>query len=136
MFKNEWPLFVGVASNARGISTYRQFLLLILKAAMGIMAIAAVHSALKHFVTERFRELCLRFGVARDAKLWFAVLQHCPISQVRPLCRRFANQSNRPGTLMTEAGTVGGMAVGTSDIVSPVFTAAEIVVIFLARMAC
>ena len=57
VFKDEWPLFVGVTFNAGRIRPDRQIRLFVLKSAVGIMTIAAFDGAFHNFVMKRLTEL-------------------------------------------------------------------------------
>lgn len=76
VFKNEWPLFVGVAFNAGGIGAGRESGLFQLKTAVRIVAIAALQRAFKHFVMKGCVELMFDFSVAAQAELRVIHLQH------------------------------------------------------------
>lgn len=132
MFENERSLLVGVTFHAGLVRANGHLCLFLIKTAVRVVTIAAVHRALKHFVTERLRELSLNLSVAAHAELRFAVLKHRPICLVGPLCRCPAYLNDRTGTLRCEGGPVSGMAVGASYVVAPVVAAAEIIVVFLA----
>jgi hypothetical protein len=54
MLENERPLLIAVTADAGLVSADRKPGLFLFKAAVRIMAIAARHRALKHFVPERF----------------------------------------------------------------------------------
>ena len=69
VLKNERALFVTVALHAGCVGAHCELGLLLFEPAVRIVTIAAAHRALEHFVSERFAELCSRFGVARHAKL-------------------------------------------------------------------
>ena len=106
MFENEWSLFVGVTFHTCLIGAYCHLCLLLVEPAVRIVAIAAVHRALKHFVTERLRELSLNLSVAGHAELRFAVLKHRPICLVGPLRRCRAYLNDRADSLWCESGPV------------------------------
>jgi len=61
VFENERALFVGVTTNARRVGANGEPGLLGFKAAVRIVAIAAVHCAFEDLVVERLAELCLCF---------------------------------------------------------------------------
>ena len=61
MFENERALFVGVTTNACRVGTHGQPGLLGFKAAVRIVAIAAVHCAFEDLVVKRLAELSLCF---------------------------------------------------------------------------
>ena len=73
VFVNEWTLFVGMALNACGVATYGQPGLLCFKAAVSVVAIAAVHRPLKYLVMERFHELGFGFVMTRHTQLRLAL---------------------------------------------------------------
>ena len=74
MFEDERSLLVGVAFDARLVRAHGHLGLLLIEAAVRVVAIAAIHRALKHFVTEWLRELSVDLGVAGHTKLRLAVL--------------------------------------------------------------
>src|SRR4051794_26393173 len=64
VFEHERSLLVRVALDAGGVRTDREFGLLLLEAAVRIVAIAARHGPLEHFVVKRFAELRFYLRVA------------------------------------------------------------------------
>src|SRR5690242_7958380 len=59
VFENERPLFVRVALDTRSVGTIGKLGLFGLKATVGVVAVAAFHHALGHFVVKRFVEFGL-----------------------------------------------------------------------------
>ncbi len=72
VFVNKRPLLVSVAFDARRIRSNGELCLLVLETTVRIMAVAAVHRALKNTMPERLVELCPDLGVARNTKGGFA----------------------------------------------------------------
>ena len=135
MFVSERPLHLGVAFYTCLFGAKCKPRLLLLKAPVRVVAVAAVHRSFKHLVVERLRELCFHFGMAAYAKLRLTVLEQRTGRQVRPLCSSFANECDRPGLLIAEARAVGRVAVCTTYVVPPVVAPAEIIVVFLSCVA-
>ena len=67
VFIDERPLFVSVAFYTGSIGSNRKFGLLVLKTAVWIVTIAAIHRAFQNAMSERFAELCLDLAMASDA---------------------------------------------------------------------
>ena len=128
MFEYEWPLLVGMAFDTGRIAADRQFRLFGFESAMCVMAIAALHRSLKNLVVKRFAELTLRFGMATDAQLRFALLQHR--DGCRVLFRRFVDERSRSGHHVLFARAMRSVTIGTTNVVPPVFSATEIIVTF------
>lgn len=134
MLKGEWALHLGMAAHARLVRSDGESRLLVLKTSVRIVAVAAVHCSFENFVTERLRELSFGFCVAAHAELGLAVLQHRPIREVRSLSRRTADERDRSRTLRAEGRSVSRVAVGAADVVLPVISTAEIIVILFSRV--
>ena len=83
---NKRTLFVCVTLDASCIGAGRQSRLLEFKAAMRIVAIAALHRAFQHFVMERQVELVLGFAVTTKTELGLALLEQFYICKARLLC--------------------------------------------------
>ena len=128
VFEHERALLIGVALHAGLIGADSKSCLLLFEAAVGIMAIAAAHGPFEHFVAEGFRELRFHLAVARKTELRFVVLEHCPGCKVRPLSGNSTYEGDRARLVIRVVRAVGGVAVGTADVVSPVVAAAEVVV--------
>ena len=86
MLVNERALFVSVTLDARGISASREPRLFQLKAAVWVVAVAALHRAFEHFVMERQVELVLGFAVTTEAELWLALLEQTYVGKAWLLC--------------------------------------------------
>ena len=86
MLVNERALFVSVTLDARGISASREPRLFQLKAAVWVVAVAALHRAFEHFVMERQVELVLGFAVTTQAKLRLALFEQPNVGKARLLC--------------------------------------------------
>lgn len=135
MFISERPLHLGVAFHTCLCGAKCKPSLFLLKAAVRIMAVAAVHRSFKHLVVEGLRELCFHFGVAANAKLRLTVLKHCAGRKVRPLCCRLADKCNRAGLLVAKARAMGRVAVSTTYVVTPVVAPSEIIMVFFSCVA-
>ena len=135
VFENERPLLIAVASDTRCVGPHGELGLFLFEAAVRVMAVAARHRTFKNFVPERFAELCSGLGVAPHAKLRLVRSQHCFGSLTWFLCGDIADQRCRSVPEIAVIRTVCGVALGTPDIVSPVISAAKIIVIFLAGVA-
>jgi len=134
VFKNERPLFVGVAFYAGGISAGGQSRLFQLKTAVRVVAIATLHRAFKHFVMKRRVELMFDFRMAAQTKLRIIHLQHRHRGKARLLSIGTGNKHIRARQIPACDTLVRRVAVSTADVVAPVFTAPEVVVFFPARM--
>ena len=102
----EWALLVRMALNARGVRTHGRPCLLLLKPAVRIMAVAAVHSSFEDFVMEGFAELSLGLVVTCHAQLRLICFQHPRCSLARVLrgnvsdeCRRAEFEAGRFRTM-------------------------------------
>src|SRR5690349_19947900 len=101
---NKWPLLVGMSLEAGGILGVRRPQLAHLEAAMGIVAVGALHQTFTDSVMESARELLLNFVVAAIAECGLLLL-HQKLGLAR---------------------TVRVMAAHASDVVLQVNRAAEI----------
>jgi hypothetical protein len=135
MFINKRPLFIGMALDARCIRPGSQSCLFEFKTAVRIMAIPATHRSFKNFVMKGLIELVLNFTVATQAKLWIADSQQFHGPKTRLLGVRCAHESIRRGDVSPGRGGVGCVAVSAPDVVSPMFSTPEVVVLFSACMA-
>ena len=72
---SERTLLVCMTLYAGGIGAGCEPCFLEFKAAVRIVAVAALHRALKHLVMKRFGEVGLNFVVAAYAQLWFTELE-------------------------------------------------------------
>ena len=132
MFENEWALFIRVAFNASYVRADRELGLLRFETAVGVVTVRTSHSALEHFVMERFGELRFLLIMAAKAKLRLTLLQH-------GRCRLFFDQCHRAGFGDRFFFRVSVVALSTSDIVAPMLAATEVVVsvfCFVASEAC
>ncbi len=101
---------------------------------MGVVAVAAFHSAFEHLVMKRLAELGPGFGVTAHTQLRFALLEHGNCCDARILDGRLTDLSYRAWPVISKRA-MRTVAIGTSDIVTPVFAAAEVVVAFFACVA-
>jgi len=85
VFEREGTLLVSVTLNASGIGTGREPGLLQLKAAVRVMAVAALHHSFENFMVERLVEIRLRFLMATHAELRLACFQHMDCREARLL---------------------------------------------------
>src|SRR6185295_11794729 len=95
MFEGERPLLVGVTLNASRISAGSQPRLFQFKAAVRIVAIAALHHTFEHLVMKRSVEIRLRFSVATHAELRLANFQHMDRREAWLLGVRRCHKSDR-----------------------------------------
>ena len=135
MFVCERTLLVCVTLNTWGIPASRQPGLFKLKTAVRVMTITAAHGAFQNFVMERRRECRLDFAVATQAKLRVVHLQHSYAGEARLFGIRSRHVDIRTGEISSARVGMGRMALSAADIVAPVLTASEIVVLFFPRVA-
>ena len=83
VFEREGTLLVRVTLDASGIGTGREPGLLQFKAAVRIVAVAALHHSFENFMVERLVEISFRFSVTTDAELWLPRLQHVDRREAR-----------------------------------------------------
>ena len=76
MFVREWTLLVRVTFNASRIGAGGEPRLLQLKAAVRVVAVAALHHSFKNFMVKRLVEVRLRFLMTTHAELRLVELQH------------------------------------------------------------
>ena len=131
MLVNKRALLVRVTLDAGGVSAGGEACLFEFKTAVRIVAVAALHRAFQHLVMERQVELVLGFAMATEAKLWLAFAEQLQIRKPGLLRVCLGNEDVRSRELPASWLRVGRVAVGASDVVAPVFAAAEVVV-FLA----
>ncbi len=134
VFESEWALFVAMTLDTRSIGSDRQFGLLRLKSAVSVVAVAAFHRAFEHLVMKRLAELRPGFGMAANTQLRFALLEHGNGCDAGVLDGRLTDLSYRAWPIISKRA-MGTVAIGTSDIIAPMFAAAEVVVAFFAGMA-
>ena len=132
---NERALLVCVTLDASGVSTGGQSCLLKLETAVRIVAIAALHCAFQHLVMERQVELVLRFTMTTETKLRLAGSQQLQIGDTRLLRVCFGDEHIRRGELPATRFGMRRVTVSATDVVAPVFAAAEVVVFFPAGVA-
>ena len=75
VFESKWTLLIGVALDARRISSNRQPCLFQFETAVRVMAVAAFHSSFENLVMLRHGELVFDFTVATQAQLRLTVFQ-------------------------------------------------------------
>ena len=101
---------------------------------MRIVAIAALHRALEYFVVEGLGELSLGLHVAAHAQLRFAGLEPECGCLIWIFSGHIINKGLRPYLLVFEWTRVRAVTIGTTDIITPVLAASEIIVTLFARM--
>ena len=134
MFVNKRTLFVRVTLDTGRVCACRESCLLQLEATMRIVTVAALHRALQHFVMERQIELVLDFRVTTQAKLWLVHLQQLYGRETRFLSISAGDKYVRVGHVLSRLHGVGRVAIDATNVVTPVLAAAEVVVLFLARV--
>ena len=136
MFVNKGTLLVRMTLNTSRIGAGCESCLFQFKTAVRVMTITALHGALKNFVMERQIKLVLHLGVAAQAKLWLAVFQKFDGREARlfGVCRRY--ESDRAGNILSAGAAMGGVAICTTYVVAPVFTAPEVIVLLSSGVAC
>jgi hypothetical protein len=136
VFVCEWPLLIGVTLDASGVRAGGEPCLLEFKAAMRIVAIAALHRAFKDLVVKRHTERRFHLAVATETKLRLACLLHADSRETRLLLVYRTDQNVRARQVFRDrVSQMRRMTIGAADIVAPVFAAPEIIVLFPARMA-
>ena len=131
MFVNKGTLLVDVTLDAGCVRSGGEPGLFELETAVRIVAVAAPHRAFQHLVMERQVELVLGFHVTAQAELRFAVPEQLHIGEARLLRVGPGNEHIGGSELTASRLRVGRVAIGATDVVAPVFAAAEVVV-FLA----
>ena len=130
MFVSERALFVRVALDASGVAAGCEPGLLGFESTVRVVTIAAAHRAFQHLVMERRRKLRLDFIVTADAKLWIVRPQHARSREARLFGVRRRHQLVRAGQVFTLFVRVRRVAVGATDVIAPVLSAAEVVPLF------
>jgi hypothetical protein len=105
------------------------------KAAVRIVTIAALHGAFENFVVERGTKRWFHLAVTTQAELGLAVFQQLHRRKSRLFCIRSGNVNVGAGQVFSGDTFMRRMAFGTTDVIAPVLTAAEVVVFFFAGMA-
>ena len=132
MLINEWALLVCVTLDASRVGAGGESRLFKFETAMWIVAIAALHGSFQYLVMEGHNELVLLFTMAAQAKLRFAGLQQLDGREAGLLRIRFRDENVRGCELPALFTRVRRVAIDTTDVVAPVFTAPEVVVFFSA----
>ena len=135
MFVNKRSLLVCVTLDASRVGAGRQSRLLKFKTTVRIVTIAALHRTFQHLVMERQIELVFGLTMATETKLRLALLQQLQIRDAWLLRVGSGDEDIRSGQLSSAWLRVSGVAVGTTDVIAPVFTATEVVVFFSAGVA-
>ena len=135
VFVGKGALLISVTLDAGGISPGGQPGLFEFKTAMRIVAVAAAHSAFKNFMMKRLIECMLDFAMTPETELRVAGLQHGCRSKPGLFSVHRTDTGNRAGQVFSSGWRVGGVTIGTTDVVAPMFPAPEIVVLFSSGMA-
>ena len=135
VFVNKRTLFIRMTFYASRVGASRESCLFQFKTAMRVMTITALHGAFQHLVMEGQIKLVLHLGVATQAKLWLAVFQKFDGREARlfGICRRY--ESDRAGNIPSAGAAMGRVAICTTNVVAPVFSALEVIVLFSSGMA-
>ena len=140
VLKHKGALLVRVTLEARGVGAHCEPRLFQLKAAVRIMAIAAVHRALQHPVMEWTIELRFRLVMTLHAELRFALDEH--LSRVDVVCvgGEGPNRDDGRGGVafwldLSSRRRVRRVTVGAAYVIAPVFASAEVVVLLFSRVA-
>ena len=136
MLVDEWSLFVGVTLNASGIGAGREPCLFGFKSAMSVVAISTLHRAFENLVMEWLIELMLYFRVAFETKLGLGGLQKLDRRNTLLFPIAVGHERVRARLVCACLRSMRRMAIGTANVVSPVFSTTEIVVLFLAAVTC
>src|SRR5215207_2692967 len=135
VLEGERPLLLRVALDAGRVHARREPALLGLEAAVRVVAVGALHRALQHLVVEGLRELVLLLGVALEAELLLAALEHLGVLEARLLGVGRGDERVRGGPVRAGHAAVGRVAVGAAHVVAPVLAADEVAVLLAARVA-
>ena len=128
VFVNKWALLVCVTLDAGCVGSSGESGLFKFETAVRIVAIAALHSAFEHLVMERQVELVLGLAVTIETKLWFARPEQFQIREAGLLCVGGGDEHVRSRQLPAARWRMGRVTVNTADVVTPVLSAAKIVV--------
>ena len=132
MFEYERALLVAVALDTNYIRSNSELGLFGFEPAVRIVAIAALHCPFEDLVVKRLAELRSCFRVTAHTELRFAALEHFHRGDAGILPRRRSNICDRTIDRIPKSGSVRAVAVGAADIISPMFSATEIIMTFLA----
>ena len=135
MLESKWTLLVRVTLHTSRVGSSGQSRLFEFKTAMRIVAITALHGAFENLVVEREIELVLNLGMAAQTKLGLALFQELKHREARLLRVCFCNKNVRTGQIPPGFRRMGRVAIGTTDVVAPVLSTPEVVVLFSSRMA-
>ena len=101
---------------------------------MWIVAIAALHSTFENLVMKRQIELVLRFGMTANTKLRVVAFQQLESREARLLSVRIGDENVRTGHIPPSLWGMRCVAIRTTDVISPMLTTPEVVVLFSAGM--
>ena len=136
MLIDKWTLLVRVTLDACRICTGSKSGLFEFKTAMWIVAVAALHGSFKNLVMERKIKLVLHLGMTTEAQLRFAYSQQLKRRDAWLLSVRGSNEDVRTGQIPTSLRGMRRVAIGATNIISPMLTAPKVIVFFFARVAC
>jgi hypothetical protein len=102
---------------------------------MGIVAIAAFHCAFENLMVEGHIKCGLHLTMTTRAKLRLSDFQHVERCEARFFCICGSHARNGARHILIGCGQVWRMTVTTADIVTPVFAAPEVVVLFFTGVA-
>lgn len=106
------------------------------KAPVRIMTITALHGAFENLVMEGQIKLVLYFTVAAQAKLRLADFQQFHGGEAWLFSVRRTHEDVRAGDILSSRSCrVRRMAICTTDVVAPMFSAPEVIVLFSSGMA-
>ena len=134
MFECKRTLFVAVALDARGIGTNRQFSLLRLKPAVCVVTVAAFHRPFEDLMMKRLGELSLGLGMTADTQLRLALFEQGDSCDSGVLNSGLTDLRYRTWPVIRER-SMRTMAIGTADVIAPVFAAAEVIMALFAGVA-
>ena len=131
VLEDKRSLLISVALETRNISAHRQSCLFQLKATVRVVAVVALDLTLEHLVVEGHAKLRLHLGVATDAKLWLAGLQHFERGSVWLQLRSLGNESYGLRFRWDYLRVMRRVTIRATDAVDPVRAAQEIIVLIV-----
>jgi len=135
VLENKRALFVAVTFYASCIGADSELCLLLLKSAMRVVAIAAVHRAFKNLVVKRLAELSFRLGVTGHAKLRLVLTEHSLRRLTRLLCGDVTDERYRAVLKLFRSGSVRAVTIGTADVVAPMLAPTKVIMVLFTGMA-
>jgi hypothetical protein len=101
---------------------------------MGIVAVAALHRAFQDLMMEGHAKRRLHLAVTSQAKLGLTCFQHLQGREARLFSIRTSDEYVRAGEVLSRNASMRRVAFGATNVVAPMFAAAEVVVFLFARM--